>query len=81
MWSRTPSGSRLPWKLPLVMLALLSSGCQSRVISDCRLLPLVEYDRERSLTIARQIQQAPPELQRFSLDAVALRDAVRACRG
>ncbi len=81
MWSRTPSGSRLPSKLPLVMLLSLLSGCQSAVVSDCKLLPLVEYDHDRSLTIARQIQASPPELQRFSLDAVTLRDAVRACRG
>ena len=80
MRSRTPSGSRLRGMLPLLTLTPLLGGCWTTG-SPCNLLPLVEYDRERSAAIVRQIQQAPPELQRFSLDAVALRDAVRACRG
>lgn len=80
MLSRTQSGSRLRGMLPLLTLAPLLSACWTTG-SPCRLLPLVEYDRERSAVIVRQIQASPPELQRFALDAVELRDAVRACRG
>lgn len=81
MRSITQSGSRLRGTLLLLTLTPLLSGCLTAGSSSCKILPLVEYDRERSAAIVRQIQAAPLELQRFSLDAVALRDAVRACRG
>ncbi len=80
MLSRTQSGSRLRGMLPLLTLAPLLSACWTTG-NPCKLLPLVEYDRERSAAIVRQIQASPPELQRFALDAVELRDSVRACRG
>ena len=65
----------------LILLASCATGSSGAGGSDsCRLLPLEEYDRETTLTVLRQIEQAPPELQRFALDAVELRDAARACR-
>jgi len=80
MSSRMPSGSRLRAMPLLLMLTPLLGGCWTTA-SPCRLLPLVEYPKERAAVIVRQIQAAPAELQRFALDAVELRDAVRACRG
>ena len=66
----------------LILLASCATGSSGGSHSDsCRLLPLVEYPQDRALVIVSQIEQAPPELQRFALDAVELRDAVRACRG
>lgn len=77
----TQSGSRLRGITLLLTLAPLLGGCLTTGSrSDCKLLPLVEYDHERSAAIVRQIQASPAELQRFALDAVELRDAVRACR-
>lgn len=82
MRSRTQSGSRLRGMLLLLTLTPLLAGCWTTGgLSSCKLLPLVEYDRERSVAIVRQIHAAPSELQRFALDAVELRDSVRACRG
>ncbi len=68
--------------MPLLLtLMLLSTGCQRADGSSiCRVLPLVEYPHDRSVIIGGQIKAAPAELQRFALDAVELRDAVRACR-
>ncbi len=82
MSSTMPSGSRLRGMLPLLMLTPLLSGCLEAVsYNGCRTLPLIEYPQEGAVVIVQQIQQAPAELQRFALDAVELRDAVRACRG
>lgn len=57
------------------------SGCSQAAISSCRTIPLPAYDSTLEAKIVAQMRQAPLELQRFSLDHVALRDAVRACRG
>jgi hypothetical protein len=81
MSSTTPSGSRARGMLlPLLLTSWLSACSQASLSDSCRLLPLVEYPQDRALVIARQIQAAPAELQRFALDAVELRDSVRACR-
>ncbi len=69
--------------LRLALLGLLTisiSGCKAVVISDCRLLPFRVYESTVEQRIVSQMRSAPPELQRFALDAVELRDAVRACR-
>lgn len=82
MRSRTQSGSRLRGMLPLVLSTILLTGCSgASLFNGCRALPLVEYPQEKAQVIVQQIRQAPPELQRFALDAVELRDAVRGCRG
>ena len=66
----------------LGLLTLLTSGCAgASPFNPCRTIPLPEYGIEKSAVIAGQIRASPPELQGFALDAVALRDAVRACRG
>lgn len=67
--------------LPVLSMMLLS-GCGAGSHSDsCKLLPLVEYGPERTARIVEQAKVAGEDLQRFFVDAVQLRDAVRACRG
>lgn len=78
MQTQQAGSRRRPW-MPLVLLTTSLSACQTA--GSCKAIPLVEYDHARSVVIASQIQSSPPELQGFALDAVALRDAVRACRG
>lgn len=76
---RMPNTSRL---LSLTLLAMLTSsiaGC-STVPGNCSALPLKEYPRETELVIAAQIQQAPPELKGFAVEASTLRGAVRTCK-
>lgn len=79
MWSRLPSVSLMRRLALPVMLTSLLSGCIT--VGNCSTIPLVEYEQAKAEVIVGQIQKAPAELQRFALDAVALRDAVRACRG
>lgn len=82
MRSRTPSGSRLPWMPLLALSALLLSGCSAAaVFNGCRTLPLRSYPADQEQRILAQAQAAGPDLQAFFVDAVELRDAVRACRG
>jgi PBP1b-binding outer membrane lipoprotein LpoB len=82
MRSRMPSGSRLPWKALLVLSAMLLTGCGGAVgSSSCRTLPLRSYEPAQEQRIVDQARVAGLDLQAFFLDAVALRDAVRACRG
>lgn len=81
MRSRLASGSRMRAMALLGLLTISISGCKAAGISDCRLLPLRTYEPAVEQKIVAQMRQAPPELQRFALDAVELRDSVRACRG
>jgi hypothetical protein len=56
------------------------SGCASTTISSCP--PIRIYGPATQERIVAQMQALPPadtDLQVFLLDAVALRDAVRAC--
>jgi PBP1b-binding outer membrane lipoprotein LpoB len=82
MRSRMPSGSRLPWKALLVLSAMLLTGCSGAVaFNGCKTLPLRSYEPAQEQRIVDQVMVAGPDLQAFFVDAVALRDAVRACRG
>lgn len=81
MRSRLASGSRMRAMALLGLLTISISGCKTAVISDCRLLPLRAYEPAVEARIVQQMREAGPDLQRFALDAVELRDAVRACRG
>lgn len=73
--------------LPMLRLLLLGlstiwiSGCQTAVVSNCRTIPLPSYEPAFERQVVQQMRSTGPELRQFALDAVALRDAVRACRG
>lgn len=82
MWSKLPSGSQMRrLALPGLLTSLLTGCLGAGPFNACRAIPVPEYGLEKSAVIAGQIRAAPAELQGFALDAVALRDAVRACRG
>lgn len=82
MSPRLRSGSPTRRLALLGLLTISLTGCQGgNPFNACRAIPLPEYGLEKSAAIAGQIKAAPAELQGFALDAVALRDAVRACRG
>ena len=81
MWRKLPRGSQMRRLALLGLLTTSISGCgMAGAFNACRVIPLPEYDAVKSALIVGQIHAAPAELQRFALDAVALRDAVRACR-
>ncbi len=82
MLLRLQSGSRTRRLTLLGLLTISLTGCAgASPFNPCRTIPLPEYGLEKSAVIAGQIKAAPAELQGFALDAVALRDAVRAGRG
>lgn len=82
MLPRLRSGSPMRRLALLGLLTISLTGCAgASPFNACRTIPLPEYGLEKSAVIAGQIRAAPAELQGFALDAVALRDAVKACRG
>jgi hypothetical protein len=59
----------------------LLRGCATA--GDCNLIPLKEYDAAYTEEITRELERAAPDAAwpMFAADSVALRDAVRACKG
>ena len=81
MWSRLPSGSQMRRLALPGLLTIWISGCSPAVISSCRTIPLPAYAPPFEAAVVAQMRETGPELRQFALDAVALRDAVRGCRG
>jgi hypothetical protein len=66
----------------LPIATLLLSGCAT-VGGTCDLLALKTYDQPTRDKLANEVAAAPPDAAwpGFVTDYVALRDAVRACKG
>lgn len=82
MTSKRQNGSmRLTSTLLLASLILLTD-CASRV-GSCRLLAVRDYDPEFTARFVEEFEKVPEgsPLSIFTIDAVDLRDAVRACKG
>lgn len=73
-------GARALAILPLLLTGCAGAGASSNV---CLLLPLREYDPAFTKRFLGELEAAPPGAAWpvFASDSVALRDAVRACRG
>ena len=69
-------------KFLLLALSLLT-GCETVGSDTCQLLPLKAYGPIFSMGLADEVQAAPANAvwPMALTDYVALRDAVRACRG
>lgn len=79
---RPPQSALLrPRPMLLVMSLVLLSGCAT--VGNCDSIPLKEYPKEYSLALADELAAAPASARwsHFVVDSIALRDAVRACKG
>lgn len=64
----------------LVPMLILMSGCATPQ-GNCKVIPLREYDQSFKINLANEMLVAPEKTKEFVKDSIALRDAVRACKG
>lgn len=67
------------WLLPPMMTLNCLTAC-STPSGPCSTLPLIEYDQAFRVRLNQETLLAGPTTRRFVREAVALRDAVRACK-
>jgi len=76
------SGLRGRYLVPLALSLTFLSGCQTPS-GNCKAIPVTEYDFAFVSAFAGEVASIPADAVtvRFIADSIALRDAVRACKG
>lgn len=69
----------LLWMLLVIAMASLTA-CETRS-GSCKSVPVIEYSETWRQGLLQELEKSGPFVLQFVGDGIALRDAVRACKG